>query len=1333
MLAGSQGAAATGQTATATRALGLAFTETKVKKDALDKNLDTMSSQGGSLWRTSFSLRILTSALGVLSFRALIEESKQLAETLVDTGMQLERATSFFNLMSEGSMTASEGIARATKTASDFGLATLPAIEGLGRMQASAYGTAAAGDAVNVAFQGMMAGLGAIAADAKLQTSALTALADSIGRVEISGRNIRQISRDFPGFKERIAEAFGSESVEKFMVTLDKGNLTMSQYLNAFGKAFSGTILEQAKANVNTLSGAVAGFHNAMLGLIQTMLDAGFKQDFIDGLKAVTEILTSPALVNATRQFAVMFGTVIKGALELFAGVLSVVVDHMNFFLGGMSAIVSGGVILSIVSAISLLNLAFAGLAATIVPLLGPIAAVAAAIGLGVGVWAAYTSATVDANKAIEAQRKAQDELTKAQEASAKAKPTEQMIRQAKDDEIVRERIEQLIQTTTTYRTELDLLDAGIRKDSISFTALAEAYKFINEQAAKGNNIDEVKRERILELTTAIASYNAQVMKRADNEKMLRDLQEQSTVTGSLITLAAGGANDSAIAMEQQFQDQFKRMKDRFEELIYMETNAANRQSLVNEFKQQAEALRGASLQAQLYANRLKAIQEINQGDRAMELEEQILDIWKSVNANVTTYTQRVTEATPSTIASFRPSMINPGSDAVNAALYQLDRANIGGQRQQINGNVEMTISGNITIANARGGVTMPGAGTSVTGGNYSDIINRASGKEGMDPKLIQAMIDVESSNKFDARSPKGAVGLMQLMPKTSVAMGVTNPYDPEDNIFGGTKYIKQQLDVFHGNVELALAAYNAGPDAVKKAGGVPNYPETQKYVTDVLEKFFAAGGQLPGAGQVNQAGMFAVPPWEGMKAGIERLLPGPGYRRSRYEPPASGTEYVGPLGLQGETYQRFLQPYTAERQGWSGLNRRSDLTLNIEKASDSTPQQFYAEQVRKIVEEQRQQELRGLYVEQQTLNSRGLVGGIEPGGMTLARRPRTRLEAARDEAGARAVSQFNQNTQLMGGIGPTESGEPLPGLEDIEKQRRRVELQARVGVDQRTIKDQIQYNFSLADQNKELQQAQALLATDAKYRDIDTQAANLQRKAIEEAVDPEQLNKTQNLIEANRKLQRSMVDMNGPFQQTIDSIGRFHERSQSLFIGALTSMGDAIATFTTTGKFDIKAFADAFIADLIRMEWELLIIKPLLQSLQGQGGFFENVMAGLGGAGASDAAASAAGAALTSVGAISLVASGGNVTLRGVEHFQGGGNVQSGTDTIPALLTPGEVVLTKAQQRNLAGASQGGNTYVFAPTVHAQDAESVRKTLPQIQAEFYCATERITKRNNVR
>lgn len=128
-------------------------------------------------------------------------------------------------------------------------------------------------------------------------------------------------------------------------------------------------------------------------------------------------------------------------------------------------------------------------------------------------------------------------------------------------------------------------------------------------------------------------------------------------------------------------------------------------------------------------------------------------------------------------------------------------------------------------------------AGLLARAAQYDAIIETAASSSAVEPNLLRAVIVVESGFNSHAVSKRGAMGLMQLMPATATRFGVTNPYDPRENIHAGARYLKFLMDRFGQNVRLALAAYNAGEDAVERSGGqIPPFTETMAYVPKVLK-----------------------------------------------------------------------------------------------------------------------------------------------------------------------------------------------------------------------------------------------------------------------------------------------------------------------------------------------------------------------------------------------------------------------------------------------------------------------------------------------------------------
>jgi soluble lytic murein transglycosylase-like protein len=207
-----------------------------------------------------------------------------------------------------------------------------------------------------------------------------------------------------------------------------------------------------------------------------------------------------------------------------------------------------------------------------------------------------------------------------------------------------------------------------------------------------------------------------------------------------------------------------------------------------------------------------------------------------------------------SAIEPAQAAAIPASGTATPAALGpQAAVARIAELRQMISQAQQGSASnGGASFADALAGATQPAAtaagypaagvaGANVTaaaGGSgstpYDGLVTAAAQRYGLDPALLHGLIQQESGFNPASTSGAGALGLCQLMPGTASSLGVTNPLDPAQSIDGGARYLRQQLDAFGGDPSLALAAYNAGPGAVRRYGGVPPYAETQAYVQKV-------------------------------------------------------------------------------------------------------------------------------------------------------------------------------------------------------------------------------------------------------------------------------------------------------------------------------------------------------------------------------------------------------------------------------------------------------------------------------------------------------------------
>lgn len=148
----------------------------------------------------------------------------------------------------------------------------------------------------------------------------------------------------------------------------------------------------------------------------------------------------------------------------------------------------------------------------------------------------------------------------------------------------------------------------------------------------------------------------------------------------------------------------------------------------------------------------------------------------------------------------------------------------------------------------ARAAAPAAGPGTTVSNAELRRLVQQVSLEHGVDPKLVDALVHVESAYNPRAVSRRGAMGLMQLMPDTVVRLEVNDPFDPEENVRGGVREFSRLVDRYSGNLQLALAAYNAGEGAVAKYRGVPPYPETRSYVSKILSIYTGRPYRLAGS-----------------------------------------------------------------------------------------------------------------------------------------------------------------------------------------------------------------------------------------------------------------------------------------------------------------------------------------------------------------------------------------------------------------------------------------------------------------------------------------------------
>jgi soluble lytic murein transglycosylase-like protein len=175
--------------------------------------------------------------------------------------------------------------------------------------------------------------------------------------------------------------------------------------------------------------------------------------------------------------------------------------------------------------------------------------------------------------------------------------------------------------------------------------------------------------------------------------------------------------------------------------------------------------------------------------------------------------------------------------EAMRAAVAK-QRAAVAAQREAVRQQAQsVRVRGPELPALARTLIASPPACDPIPEQEVAPIIEAAAASEAVSSKLLRAVIEQESGWRACAVSPKGAAGLMQLMPATMEDLGVRDPFDPRESVGAGARFLKQLLGKYNGDISLALGAYNAGPSAVDEAGGIPEFQETRDYVAAILRR----------------------------------------------------------------------------------------------------------------------------------------------------------------------------------------------------------------------------------------------------------------------------------------------------------------------------------------------------------------------------------------------------------------------------------------------------------------------------------------------------------------
>ena len=1356
---------ATTQTSQAVNTFSQSLVTAKANKDALDKNLQQTATQ--TLPGFYGALRTVIALLAAFTVSNILRELKELSTELFEVGRRTEALEAVFRNATGSIDQAGRLFVIAKDRAKEYGLDVLKTAEELGKLSLAARGSSLEGEKIEEVFRGITAAEAVLIQTTGQAGGLIKVFTDILGKGRLQSEElVKQLGNRLPGSIRVVADSLG-KTPQDLATAVQRGTVQVEEVLVRLGQHLLRLYGGEAALNIFRLGGAFNNLRTAIFELQLLVIKGGFSESLVGAFKALQTFLEDSRTRTAIATLGKTIVDVLGKAFEYLLGVLQFVRDNaqltIRIFLTLTGATILIG-FLGLVNAALLLGRALfavnvAGAALSRTNLFVALAGLAVSFYAG-GLVADKFSESVDG---------VQESIMKMQQEAERLRNTPAPINNNAPDltrgyadalERVQKELRVLNQEFENQLTLFSVTLSGVSSLSVGYAAYEKTLSRVralekNETFEKfGPNAEASKA--IVTRNLLNLAFGEQAIERINknNQDLARLTQERNVIAATFQRASDQfgqvGVSELTTDIQQEYESKVIPVFNDIRQIIAQVQNTAPElaQSLAGAFNEWNKALLNNITSVRQLQGELRGLNQVTGIFRELNVNRLINRLNQPVSGTAVVRSRNPLEAGREAFNLLNPvNTIQPilrslgpefekygkeQGDRLGKLLEEYQQRNdptkiIDSELKRVNGYLQ-NIEKNTDVLREK-----PAAGTSVGGeafGKYADLITQSARKYGVDPELASRVINLGERSGATAISPKGAVGVAQVLPTTA------QPYfpglnldqirealkDPATSIDVGVRYLAEQLRIFDGNVTKAVAAYNAGPGAVQRAGGVPPYAETQAYVPRVLT------GYLPTRDPATQQrNLEAVRPILDLGQRVISIFTREGYRTPR------SPRLVSDFAPEGD-----LESVNTVRSSRENVQR---ISIDIEKASE--PIKNIQEDLSKAIQPAQQLEI--------------VLGSLANANLNL--------QNSRGDSsivlGARAEQEiYNESirtaSQLLNTLALTQ--EDVKNKTDRYKDAVILTAAAFAG----TYANGIERNIALStqsinqlrDETQTLELQQRSLQINVTEREAWI-AAEERRQAVLRsgiALEGESGKAIEAEIERLRKLRQATNDLNNDpinkFRESLDQLEKTGPKD--LLVNSLNSITDALGNVAAAGDYSLNnlrnvfaSVAQSIIAETIKLTIRLYVLKPLLESLSGGG------LGSLGGGGGVSSAGEAAGTiqGFRDLGFTQGVAasSGGIVgrdsfNMRSVpssvfahaSRFQTGGII--GTDNVPALLTPGEGIFTAEQMKRLAPAGSGsGSNYNFEVVINATDGESVRRTAPQIFGEIYARIERSAARDGSR